>query len=221
MGLIRRPPTSRDKDREVLVGQITAEAEPEPPLSGRRAVARSHVAAGLAEGRDHVAAKAHRRRLVHPLDLDGRTASRLPRRATIVAVPFALGTTRPLGVTVGDLGVQAHPLDRARLVLDRAVGGSSRRDELRGRAPADQPGLRRRDRELGSAGRRRRRSVRSAVAVRGRHSTMPVTVAIRIVARRRQGIGRASVDPPAGGGGGRVVPMGRLAAQSTCGGHSY
>ena len=49
--------------QEVLVGQVAAEAEPEAPLAGRRAVAGPHVAAGLAEGGDHVAAEAHRGRV--------------------------------------------------------------------------------------------------------------------------------------------------------------
>ena len=144
--LIRRPPDLAAEGQEVLVGQVAAQAEAEAPLAGRRAVAGPRVAAGLAEGRDHVAAEADRRRLVHPLDLDRPCLTSIdPCRATIVAVPLPLGTTCPRAETVGDRGIEAGPGQDPGQVADRAVGIPARDDQSAAwptadRSAADSPG---------------------------------------------------------------------------------
>src|SRR5437763_13426435 len=60
------------EDGEVLIGEVAPQTEPESPLAGRGAVARSHIAAGLAECRDDVAAETHRGRSIGPLHCQGR-----------------------------------------------------------------------------------------------------------------------------------------------------
>src|SRR5262249_33393317 len=68
-------PSAADLSAEhlvILVGQVAAQAEPEPAFAGRSAVTGTHVTASLAEGRDHVVTEADRRRGLHPIDLDRR-----------------------------------------------------------------------------------------------------------------------------------------------------
>ena len=122
----------------VLVGQVAAEAEPEAPLAGGRAVAGAHVAAGLAEGGDHVAAEAHRRRLLHPLDLDRRLDLDAPPPGHDRGRAVAPGHDLPLGRDDGDLGIEAGPVEHPGQVADRAVGVGRRDDQLPRGAPARQ-----------------------------------------------------------------------------------
>ena len=119
------------EDRKVLVGKVAAQAQPEAPLARRRAVASARVAARLAECRNHVPAKAHRAPAAPiPRTLTVVLASRLPVRATIVAVPSPLGITRPLGVTVATAGFElTHSTDAVWSFTD-AARAAERRDEL-------------------------------------------------------------------------------------------
>ena len=83
--------------QEILVGQITPEAEPESALSGRRSVARAGIAAGLAQRRDHVVAKTHGSRPIHPFDLHRGTRLETSGSGDDRGAPVRLGDDLSLG----------------------------------------------------------------------------------------------------------------------------
>ena len=130
------------EDREVLVGQISPQAQPEPPLAGRRPVAGTHVAAAWLNAGITSRRKLTGDGLLHPLDLDGRArprGCRGGRRSSPSRSPWERpapwarpGRSRGSGSPTRPHGSGPGP-SRQRLGTDAI--------ELSGRAPADQRGM--------------------------------------------------------------------------------
>ena len=142
---------------------ISAEAELESALAGRRAVAGPHVATRLAERGDDIIPEADRLSLVHPRDLDGARSLDAPPLGLDDRGAVGMRDHLPPGVDGGDRRVKAGPGQGAGQVAGRPVGVGRRGDQLAGAPVPFQGRSTRLDDDLGGTPDRVNRQVRPSL----------------------------------------------------------